>query len=108
MASQEERRAENETTFREANERIREASDRLQPPMDRVPFVCECADTDCRQLVTLTPGEYEHVRAEPTQFLVAPGHEQGAQLSQNGDYAVVAKRGVAGAVARDRDPRQDG
>ncbi|HET7568520.1 MAG TPA: hypothetical protein VFJ91_11040 [Gaiellaceae bacterium] len=106
MPSQEERRAENESTFRDANERIREATDRLQAPMERYPFVCECADTRCREVVLLSLGEYERVRDEATHFIVVPGHEGDAEVAlDDTGYAVVRKQGVAGAVARERDPR---
>ena len=35
-------------------------------------LVCECGDEDCTMPITLTPGEYEAVRAEETQFVVSP------------------------------------
>ena len=37
-------------------------------------LVCECGDEDCTVPIQLTPGEYESVRAEETQFAVVPGH----------------------------------
>jgi hypothetical protein len=40
----EEKRAENEASFRDANERIRAAERELNPPLERVPYLCECDD----------------------------------------------------------------
>ena len=53
----EEEHAENEATFRDANERIREAERELDPPLDRVPYICECDDMGCREVVRLTAAE---------------------------------------------------
>jgi hypothetical protein len=40
----EEKRAENEAAFRNANEHIRATERELAPPLDRVPYLCECDD----------------------------------------------------------------
>jgi hypothetical protein len=48
------KRAENEATFRRANERIRAAERALRPPLQRVPYLCECDDVGCREPITLT------------------------------------------------------
>ncbi|HZC74451.1 MAG TPA: hypothetical protein VE220_00635, partial [Gaiellaceae bacterium] len=74
MASDEERkRAENEATFREANERIRDAERQLDPPLERVPYICECDDVGCREAIRLTAPEYERVREDGATFVIAPG-----------------------------------
>jgi hypothetical protein len=62
----------NEALFREVNEAI----ERGQWPGEEdspAAFRCECARLDCNKLVSLTPREYERVRATPRRFLVIPG-----------------------------------
>jgi len=63
--SVQERIAKNNAIFREANERIRARADEYEPPMERFPFICECAAPDCMQIIRLMPGEYGAVRANP-------------------------------------------
>ena len=57
-------------------------------------FVCECADANCTHRVSASLAEYEEVRAEPTTFLLTPGHEQGdieRVVSDRGRFRVVDK-----------------
>jgi hypothetical protein len=68
----------NERLFREVNERIREIGGRLARHGDDdepISFMCECGSTDCVVRLDLTLGEYDHVRSDPTWFVVARGHE---------------------------------
>src|SRR5205823_5392277 len=98
-----ERIARNDSTFRESNERIEEAAERygLRGP---IPFICECADPNCVQLIRLTPADYEEVRSIPTWFAVVPGHDQTAGpharvVREHETYAVVEKLGEAAEIA---------
>jgi hypothetical protein len=103
-----ERIAANQSTFREANEKIEAAADRMQLT-DSIPFLCECADSRCIELVRMTIGEYETVRLDPRRFFTIPGHERlsvdaGAAVvvePRNG-YMVVDKIGAAAKVAIER------
>lgn len=106
----EEKRAENEATFRDANERIRAAQIALDPPLDRVPYLCECDDLACREPIRLTAPEYERVRDDGATFAIARGHSsQGDVIEEHDAYVVVQKHGTGGDVARDLDPRgEDG
>jgi uncharacterized protein (DUF1499 family) len=70
-----ERRATTESLFRDVNERIAESAERFDA--GRTEFICECADPNCTERVPASLREYEKVRAEPTTFLMTPGHEQG-------------------------------
>jgi hypothetical protein len=106
-----ERIAENQSTFRNANERIEAAADDMALT-DRLPFICECPDRTCMQLVRLTLGEYEEVRREPTWFLTAPGHEAlaveagaGVIVTRHDGYVLVEKVGEAGEVAEELSER---
>jgi hypothetical protein len=105
MPAREERLAANEAFFRQLNERLEEltpasASDLI--------VVCECADEDCARRLTLRHEEYETIRAEATDFVVAHGHADPtieAIAYRTDRFEVVRKRGDAGEVAEDLDPR---
>jgi hypothetical protein len=106
----EERMAANEATFREANERIQERARELDFDAP-VPFLCECGEAECREILRLTLGEYERVREDSTSFFVLPAHESvaasaGRVRERHDRFVVVEKTGVAGEVADERDPRQ--
>jgi hypothetical protein len=97
--SEHERRATTEALFRDVNERIAESAERFD--VERTEFVCECADPSCTHRVTASLAEYENVRAEPTTFLILPGHEQEdieRVVSDRGRYRIVEK--VQAAVRR--------
>jgi hypothetical protein len=109
---QDDRRAENETLFRDINERVRgfrdQAGETFGAPDELVEFLCECARQDCLDKLRLTAAEYESVRAVPTDFVVAPGHEVAEierVISESSRFTVVRKTGRAAGVARRRDPR---
>lgn len=72
MVSREERLAANELLFRHVNERILELSNRWD---EQLSLVCECSNADCAQPIALSVAEYEQLRSDPLQFIVAPGHE---------------------------------
>lgn len=107
MPLSDERKAQNEAIFREANEQVRQAAALLPAAGAATPFICECEDAGCREIVQLDAAEYEAVRAEPTTFLIAPGHPSstGELVTDHGRYAVVRKTGTAGRIAEATDPR---
>ena len=101
--------ARNDAIFREANEGIERAAQQLGGA-ERVPFICECADLSCRDVVRLTLPEYDDVRSSPIRFFVAAGHELvGTELEEviarRPGYVVVEKRAGAAPLAADLDPR---
>lgn len=103
--------ARNDSIFRAANERIERAAVEFANS-DPVPFICECAEPRCREVIRLTLEEYERVREHPTWFVVVPGHETGAEsaaelVEASDGHHVVEKIGRAGTVAADLDPRGD-
>lgn len=92
-----ERIAQNNEVFREANERIRSAAERYDHALERIPFLCECPVEDCVEIVRLTEDEYAAIRADPTHFMTAVGHEDaerpvGAVIARNDGYVVIEKR----------------
>jgi hypothetical protein len=99
--------ARNEVLFREVNEAIERGR---WPGEEDSPgaFRCECARLDCNSLVSLTPREYERVRATSRRFVVMPGHEiedRETVVERGSDYIVVEKRDEAGRLAEASDPR---
>ena len=93
---QQERIAENNATFREANEKIRAKADEYNAPLERIPFLCECARPDCVEIVRLTIEEYGNIRSNPAHFMAAVGHEAaerpfGEVVSQGDGYVIVEK-----------------
>ena len=73
-----------------------------------VPFLCECPDLGCREVVLLTLEEYEEVRSTPEGGVALPGHEDLAierVTGRNDRYVSTAKVGRAGDVHAAGDPR---
>jgi hypothetical protein len=102
----------NETLFREVNERVKELEERFGADEPTMQFVCECGDAACADRISLTPDEYESVRADPTHFAVASGHELPdleTLVVVTDRYAVIAKpAGAIAQLAAERDPRGGG
>ena len=105
--------ARNDAVFRAANEQI----DAFVKSMDRaaddqLPFLCECADVTCTEIVQITSSEYEDLRRHPAWFATVRGHEgdeHWARVVQENDrYTVIEKVGAAAEVAAELDPRGGG
>jgi hypothetical protein len=103
-----ERIALNQSTFREANERIEAAADKMAL-LGPVPFICECPERRCMEIVRLTLDAYEAVRQHSRRFFSAPGHHQlavaaGAAvvIEQTAGYVIAEKVGEAGEVAEEQ------
>jgi hypothetical protein len=93
-----ERVEKNERLFRELNERIRDVSVHLLEDGEQVEFICECAHEGCLDRLKLTRAEFSEVRADPTWFFVAPGHEREdveVVVDRRGSYVIVAKPWMA-------------
>ena len=107
--AREERLVENEAMFRRINERIEEIAQAQGAADGHVyEFLCECSNADCTLRVPLSSTAYEFVRRDPTQFVVAPGHdlpEIEAVVFRTQDYQVVRKQGEAAEVAVEEDRR---
>jgi hypothetical protein len=114
MAEQQEQRerhaAHNQALFRSVNERLRELNESLPEVTSYSSWICECFRTDCAEMVEMTLGEYEQLRAHPEHFAVLadPSHvdARGEEVVSRGErYWMVAKIGSAAAVARELDER---
>lgn len=59
-----------------------------------VPFLCECSDTHCRELIRIPWTEFDALHELDNRFVVVPGHEllEVEQLVAESDrYNVVQK-----------------
>ena len=97
--------AENQSVFRRANEKIGRTAGRLELEGE-VPFICECAERRCTEIIRLSLATYAEVRSNPRRFFNAPGHEAlsvqngaGVVVEEHERYVLVDKVGVAGEVA---------
>jgi hypothetical protein len=102
------RAAENQSSFRDMNERIEELGERFDGT-GMLSFVCECALKDCVERLEMSHGEYELLRRVPTHFVGKHGHEiEGVEevVDYTGRYVVVEKLGVGGLKALKLDPRR--
>jgi hypothetical protein len=101
-----------EATFREANEGIKRAAGE-HAIVGRIPFICECADAGCTQVVQLTMEEYEQVREQPNWFLIVPGHEDEAPggtvrvAQRHEEYCVIEKTGEAARLLEELADHRD-
>ena len=107
MSERELKIAHTEALFRDVNERIAESV--AHAGHGAADLVCECADPMCTERISVELDEYEEVRGDGTQFVLAPGHELAAVervVARKADYQVVQKveRAVA-EVARRLNPR---
>jgi hypothetical protein len=100
--------ARNQALFRAVNEQIESTNERFGITSERAEFLCECADLECNERVTLNLGQYEELRRVPTHFVVKAGHvypdfEQ--VVGEMEGNQVVEKEGEAAAEVRKLDQR---
>jgi hypothetical protein len=102
---QERQAALNQALRREVNEQRHQGGDDAAV----VGFVCECSDSACEELVSLTIDEYEFIRRIPIRLVVRPGHvhheSERVLMEEPGRFLVVEKFGPAGDVIAHLDPR---
>ena len=107
----EERIARNDAIFRDANERIGAFAAEQELADETLPFICECADMSCHEIVKVRLDAYREVRSNPRRFLNAPGHQVAALgtapvVERHSGYFVVEKQGHAGEVAEELAPTE--
>jgi hypothetical protein len=107
MTREPELMAKTEALFRDVNERI--ATTAVHFGGEDAEFVCECADPKCVQRVEVPLEVYDGVRADPTTFILAKGHEEESierVIDERRRYQVVEKvnRKVVDIVKK-LDPR---
>jgi hypothetical protein len=100
-----ERIGRNNAAFRAANERLGDVATTQERTSDEpLPFLCECADVSCTQVIRVPLAEYRRIRSHPRRFLTAPAHETGAigvvrVVEECDGYVVTEKTGRAGEIA---------
>src|SRR5690242_8063408 len=101
------RRAANEATFREANESIEDSAQEMALTVRPTPFICECEDERCTNVVRLTVAEYEQVRRDGRHFFVSPGHDSESDriVAEAETFTTVEKTGEEGRLVAEQDPR---
>jgi hypothetical protein len=102
-----EQAAKNEATFRGANEILEEKAGELGFAEKRTPYLCECEDERCTEVIRLAREEYEAVRAHPKRFVMTPGHQNTDErvLQEEPGFTVIEKHGEEGDLVSEEDPR---
>jgi len=86
--------AQNALIFRRVNDVI-DVGANGAPSREPLPFVCECSDLACEQVIWLTRVQYHSVRALPRGFVLARGHDIGeidGVVMETGEFVVWQKR----------------
>ena len=110
QSARERRAGENQSLFREVNERINAVKESRAVWVTISEWVCECADEACTERIAMTPEEYEELRSNATHFAVAPAEmhvvpEVERVVEERERYWVVEKQGEAAEVAEELDIR---
>jgi hypothetical protein len=101
------RTAQNESLFREVNERVKELNTTFDALARNAEWICECGNTDCVEPVQLSHEEYEAVRTRGDDcFFVKPDDahvvlEFERIVERHERYWLVQKVGLAAAIAED-------
>jgi len=106
--SREARKGQNESWFREINERLENKALERWRTSRTFEIVCECAREECTERITISFEDYERLRLDPRTFGIVPGHIdlESERLFETGSFDVVEKFGAAGEVADAEDPRE--
>ena len=107
------RAAQNQSLFREVNERVKDVNDSFHVFTTLSEWVCECANKECVERIEMSPRDYERVRQHGARFFVFPNDEHvwpdaERVVERLGNYWVVEKIELAAKIATQRDPRSDG
>jgi len=99
----------NEALYRSVNEKIEALSAAFGAITETMSVVCECGDASCVEQIEVSIADYERIRADPTLFIIRPGHEipDVEEVAERTDAFHVVKKveGEAAKLARETDPR---
>ena len=110
MTSWRQRESEKQVCARDANESAARTVAAMSAGQSVESFVCECGDRGCMCAISLTPAEYESVRAYATHFAIARDHEnpESERVRESERFAVIETVSPeATKLARRSDPRWD-
>jgi 5-bromo-4-chloroindolyl phosphate hydrolysis protein len=96
------RAARNQAMFRAVNERLEDLNKAFESATDTFTIACECADTNCVEMLDIRHDEYSKVREQPRHFAVLPGHvypDVERIVEESERYVVVEKYRLAGELA---------
>ena len=85
---------ENEALYRSINEKIEGLNETFGLVTETMAVICECGRLECSEQIELDIPTYEHVRADPTHFVLLPGHEEPdveTVVEDHGTFRVVRK-----------------
>jgi hypothetical protein len=101
-----ERAAKNELTFRRANQEIDRRRAALPVRTARTPYICECEQPECTDILLLSAREYAAARSSPRRFVLSPGHETGEDVVvvQGPGFITIEKTGREGDLVARRQP----
>ena len=101
------RAAANESAFRDANETMVRKAEEITGGRGATPYLCECDDPRCTEIVPLTREQYEAIRSGPRIFVVVPGHQTSRDhvVTEHERFTVIEKTGGEGALVEQQDPR---
>jgi hypothetical protein len=74
MTAREQRNNQTQHMFRAANERMHETIDGQVPNGTLIPFLCECADTECLGRITMDASDYEGIHIDRDLYIVLRDH----------------------------------
>jgi hypothetical protein len=74
MTPREQRIKQAQHMFRAANERMHQTIDGQVPNGALIPFLCECADTDCRGRISMDASDYEGIHIDRDLYIVLRDH----------------------------------
>jgi hypothetical protein len=85
----------NQRKFRYANGRFFTVlSDASGPDGQLIPFLCECADYECRESIEITTARYGNIHVDERDYVILPGHTRIAGekiVEENSYYEIVRK-----------------
>jgi hypothetical protein len=94
VSFRESRRAQNQATFRHANERLEDLVSDANMDHRVVPFLCECFDARCYGRVEITLEQYDDAHVLPNTYVILTGHPRIHQqeiIEVHGLFEVVQK-----------------
>jgi hypothetical protein len=106
--ARERRLAQNETLFREVNERIEDLALTHTDDDHLYEFLCECSNAHCDLKLSVPLSTYEQARSDSAVFIVAVGHELPEiddVVLRGAEFQLVRKRGEAAELAERTNPR---
>lgn len=113
VRERQQRAAQNQSLFREVNERVKELNESFHITAQISEWLCECANDDCFERIEMSAREYEDLRSDGSRFFVFPTEEHVWPEAENvvercPNYWIVEKIEIAGEIAEAHYPRSDG